>query len=115
MRGHIAKKRERYYLVFDVGQDPATGRRRQRWHSGPDRKGWTSKREAERALRQMLTSHDHGTYVDPATITVGDYLEAWLPTMRLRPSTMSVYRVQLSVYVLPRIGAVRLQGLTRST
>jgi integrase len=112
MRGHIARKRDRYYLVFDVGQDPATGRRRQRWHSGPDRKGWTSKREAERALRQMLTSHDYGTYVDPATITVGEYLEAWLPTMRLRPSTMSVYRVQLSAYVLPRIGAVRLQGLT---
>jgi integrase len=112
MRGHIARKRDRFYIVFDVGQDPATGKRRQRWHSGPDRRGWTSKREAERALRQLLTSHDHGTYVDPAAITVGEYLEAWLPTMRLRPSTMSVYRVQLSAYVLPRIGAVRLQQLT---
>jgi integrase len=112
VRGHIAKKRDRYYLVFDVGSNPATGKRRQRWHSGPDRKGWTSKRAAEVALRHMLTDHDEGAYVDPAAVTVGDYLEAWLPAMRLRPSTMSVYRVQLSAYVLPRIGAIRLQQLT---
>lgn len=112
MRGHIAQKRGRYYLVFDIGQDPATGKRKQRWHSGPDHKGFSSKRVAERALRQMLTSVDREEYVDPTTITVREYLEAWLPTMRLRPSTMSVYRVQLTAYVLPRIGSVRLQQLT---
>jgi integrase len=112
MRGHIAEKRGRYYLVFDVGTDPTTGKRKQRWHSGPDRKGYSSKRVAERALREKLTTVDHGEYVDPTTVTVGQYLEAWLPTMRLRPSTMGVYRVQLSAYVLPRIGSVRLQSLT---
>ena len=112
MRGHIAQKRGRYYLVFDVGHDPATGKRKQRWHSGPDRKGCTSKRLAERALREMLTSVDHGEYVDPSTISVGEYLTAWLPTTRLRPSTMSVYRSQLTAYVLPQIGTVPLQRLT---
>jgi integrase len=60
----------------------------------------------------MLTSRDHGTYVDPSTVTVGEYLEAWLPMMRLRPSTMALYRTQISAYVLPRLGAVRLQQLT---
>jgi hypothetical protein len=112
MRGHVAEKRGRYYLVFDVGRETATGRRKQRWHSGPDRKGYESKRAAERALRQMLTSVDHGTYVDPSTLTVGQYLEDWLPTMRLRPSTMNVYRTQLAAYVLPGIGNARLQALT---
>jgi hypothetical protein len=53
--------------VFDIGQDPATGKRRQRWHSGPDRKGFVSKRAAERAMRQLLTSVDHDEYVDPST------------------------------------------------
>lgn len=112
MKGHIARKRDRYYLVLDVGTDPMTGRRRQRWHSGPDRKGWTSKRDAERALRRMVTSREEGTYVDPSTITVREYLEAWLPTMRLRDSTMDIYRVQLSAYVLPRLGSIRLQELS---
>jgi integrase len=115
MRGHIAQKRGRFYLVFDVGRDPRTGRRKQRWHSGPDRKGYTSKRQAERALRGMLTNVDQGGYVDPSKVTVGEFLERWLPTQRLRPSTMEVYRVQLAAYVLPRIGTVRLQELTAET
>jgi integrase len=114
MRGHIAEKRGRYYLVLDVGRDPGTGKRKQRWHSGPDRKGYSSKRAAERAMREMLTSVDRSEYVDPTTLTTGEYLEAWLPTMRLRASTMDVYRVQLRAYVVPRIGAVRLQQLTPS-
>jgi hypothetical protein len=31
MKGQIAEKRGRYYPVFDIGQDPATGKRR---HAG---------------------------------------------------------------------------------
>lgn len=112
MRGHIAKKRDRYYLVLDVGRDPSTGKRKQRWHSGADRKGYASKREAEQALRRLLGSVDDRTYVDPSSITVGDYLEAWLPTTRLRPSTMEVYRVQLSAYVPAWVRSTRLQDLT---
>jgi integrase len=112
MRGHIAKKRDRFYIVFDVGHDPSTGKRKQRWHSGPDRKGYISKRVAERAMRQLLTSVDNNEYVDPTTITVGTYLLGWLDSLRLRPSTLSIYRVQVQAYVVPRIGSVLLQRLT---
>jgi integrase len=83
--------------------------------AGPDRKGYTSKREAERALRRMLTDVDDGGYVDPTKVTVGEYLIQWLDAQRLRPSTKEVYRVQVSAYALPHIGEIRLQELTTET
>ena len=33
MRGHIAKKGDRYYAVIYEGIDPATGKGRHRWHA----------------------------------------------------------------------------------
>ena len=33
MRGHIAKKGAKYYVVVDVEPDPETGKRRQKWHT----------------------------------------------------------------------------------
>ena len=35
MRGHITKRGGSYYIVVDVGLDPLTGSRRQKWISGP--------------------------------------------------------------------------------
>ena len=49
MRGHIAKKGERYYAVIYEGVDPGTGKPRHRWHAaGPTR------REAERLLADLV-------------------------------------------------------------
>lgn len=36
MRGHIAKKGNKYYIVVDLGRDHKN-RRRQKWFSGYDR------------------------------------------------------------------------------
>ena len=44
MRGHIAKKGNRYYAVLYEGIDPTTGKPRHRWHAagdtGPTRPTW---------------------------------------------------------------------------
>ena len=34
MRGHIVKRRSRYYAVVYEGTDPATGKGRHRWYPG---------------------------------------------------------------------------------
>jgi integrase len=115
MRGHVAAKRGRYYCVVDIGPDPVTGRRRQRWHAAPDGKGFTGKRDAERALRELLTKLDRGEYVDPSTITVGHYLTQWVEGRELRPSTRELYRVMVRAYVVPRVGSMRLQKVTGLT
>ncbi len=53
----------------------ADGRRLQR-----KRGGFTTRKEADRALCELLTSVEGGTYVNSSTTTLGQYLrEEWLP------------------------------------
>ncbi len=37
MRGHVAKKGQRYYAVIYEGVDAVTGRQRHRWYAGSSR------------------------------------------------------------------------------
>lgn len=70
MKGHIRQRSKgSWSLVIDVGRDEETGKRHQRWHTV---KG--TKRDAERALREILHSLERGTYVAPSTLTVGEWL-----------------------------------------
>lgn len=34
MKGHIRKRGNKYCIVIDIGPDPETGKRRQKWFSG---------------------------------------------------------------------------------
>ena len=34
MKGTVTMKGKRYYPVFDIGRDPANGKRRQKWGPG---------------------------------------------------------------------------------
>lgn len=109
MRGTVTKKRNRWYIVVDIGRDAQTGRRRQKWHGS-----WSSKREAQAALPAIVGSIHAGTYVEPAHATVAEFLlDEWLPAARtsLKPSTVELYRTLLSAYVNPRIGGLKLQTL----
>ena len=87
MRGHVARKGNRYYAVVYEGFDPVTGRERHRWHAAGDtRKG------AEKVLAELVKRLHDGDYRAPERITLGDYLlERWLPTKQaqLRPSTFA--------------------------
>lgn len=109
MRGHIAKKGNRYYAVIYEGVDPATGKGRHRWHAaGATRRG------AERVLADLVKRHHDGEYRPPEKITLGDYLERWLPTQRqsLAASTFSSYQRNIRLHVLPYIGSIPIQRLT---
>jgi integrase len=108
-RGHVAGKGRRWYPVVDV-RDPDTKQRKRKWHRGHD-----TKREAERALTEILGRLDAGTYVAPSRRTVAGFLvEDWLPAVRpsLRSSTFSSYRMMVEKHLVPRLGDLPLQQLT---
>ena len=109
MRGHVARKGNRYYAVVYEGFDPVTGRERHRWHAAGDtRKG------AEQVLAELVKRVHDGDYRAPERITVGEYLlERWLPTKQaqLRPSTFASYHNNVITHVVPRIGSIPLQKL----
>jgi integrase len=110
VRGSVIKRGSSYSVVLDLGRDPATGERRRTWHSG-----YRTKREAERARIRLLAEVDRGDYVEPATITVGNFLvDSWLPAVavRLRGNTLAMYRQNIEAHVVPRLGHTPLQRLT---
>lgn len=56
MKGHIAKKGSKYYIVIDLDRDEVTGKRKQKWLSGYEKKENTlrSSRNASDIVPLML-------------------------------------------------------------
>ena len=107
--GVIRKRAKRSWEVrVEMGRDPATGKRRFRYRSV---KG--TKRDAERALTELLHRRDQGTDIAPSRITLARYLQAWLSgyaAISVAPSTLKRYG-QIVGRLERLLGAVRLQEL----
>jgi integrase len=112
MRGSVVKKGDRYYVKIELDRDPATGRRRQKWHSG-----YRTKREAERARVDLLSKFDRGEYVEPSQQTLAEFFEEWLRAIEptLRPSTFDSYSRNVRNHVIAYIGNVRLTKVDAGT
>lgn len=108
MRGSVIKRGIRWSYVVDIGRDPATGRRRQRWKGG-----FATKRDAEQALSRALAAVGAGELTDAVGVTLGAYLDQWLAGVRpaLKPSTAKGYGEVVQWYVQPRLGGVKLGDL----
>jgi len=105
MRGSVIKKGGGWYVKIELDPDPATGKRRQKWHSG-----YGTRKEAERARVDLLSKFDRGEYVPPTAQTLGDFLRDWLAAIRptVRPSTYESYDRNIRNHVIARIGSARL-------
>jgi integrase len=111
-RGRIGKRRGKrgatYYFVVDLPRK--NGKRQQLW-----RGGFTTKREAQDALHQVVGKLRAGEFVEPSKLNLARFLEEmWLPAManKLRPATLESYSRNIRVHVLPELGDVSLQALT---
>lgn len=105
MRGSVVEKGGAYYVKIELDPDPATGRRRQKWHSG-----FRTKREAERARIDLLSKFDRGEYVEPTKQTLGEYLADWLKPIEhtVRPSTFDSYARNMRNHVIAHMGSTKL-------
>ncbi|MFT7475367.1 MAG: integrase [Verrucomicrobiales bacterium] len=109
MRGHIAKKGNRYYAVLYEGIDPGTGKPRHRWHSAGE-----TRKSAEKVLADLVKRMHDGDYRSPDKITLADYMtERWLPSKRTRvkASTAAAYEANIRLHITPYIGHIPLQKL----
>ena len=94
-------------LVVDL-PGGTSGRRQVR------RRGFPSRREAQAALTLLLASVQQGSFVKRDRMTVEDYLSQWmkgLPTSGRSVSTVSSYRHNLRLHVVPYVGGLALQDL----
>jgi len=72
MKGTVIKRGQSWSVVVDTGRDP-NGKRIRKWHSG-----YATKKAAEEARIEILSSLQRSEYVPPSRVTVGEWLESWL-------------------------------------
>lgn len=108
MKGHIRKRGNKYCIVIDIGPDPETGKRRQKWFSG-----YKTKKEAQADVAKKITELNEGTFVEPSKITLKDYLVQWLEIKKMcvEKSTFSSYSSNITYHIIPSIGMIALHKL----
>src|SRR5215216_2552367 len=76
--------------------------------------GYVTRGQAEAALADALTRRSHGITLDPAKLTVDQYLDRWLAHIRisLRARTVARYTALLRDHVRPHVGARPLKQLS---
>jgi integrase len=109
MKGHVRERgKGNWYAVLDV-RDPATGKRRRKWHS-LQAKG---KREAQIECATIISAIQNGTYLEPDRTTVAHFFERWLENTKARvsPRTHERYAEILRKNIVPLIGGLVLSKL----
>jgi hypothetical protein len=111
VRGSIVRRGKSYSVVVDLGSDPETGKRRQKWHSG-----YRTKREAEAALADLVGSVNRGMYIAPSKQTFAEFAADWLEAIKptLRDSTHYSYTRNLRLHVIPVLRTEPGSGLMAS-
>ncbi|OBA05367.1 MULTISPECIES: site-specific integrase [Paenibacillus] len=111
MRGHIAQKGKKYYIVVDM-KDEVTGKRRRKWLTGPNG-GFDKKRDAERAMPDILSAFNKGTFVEPTKKTFGEIMETWLKDKKtsVKHGTWKSYEWLVNTHIVPNLGKVQMTKL----
>jgi len=110
LKGSIKKNKQtgKWDFVIDIGKDPLTGKRKQK-----RRRGFESKKEAEKALTALLNEVNEGTYIEPSKQLYSDYLNKWLRGREhsLSVQTLKAYKSYIKTHIAPTLGYVKLSAL----
>jgi integrase len=111
--GHVERHGKTWSVIIDYGRkfDPEAKKVKQvrkRLGSKPTKaKGLTW-------LHDVLAEINKGTYVEPTSLTVKDYLRRWFNERcapRLAPTTLANYSICNEKHLIPRLGQMRLDKL----
>lgn len=107
----IRERRENVWEInIDLGNDPATGRRRRAFHTFRG-----TMREAQSEERRLLVARDAGTYVAPSALKVGEFLNDWLKAHEVGGNishrTAQGYADMLRLHIAPSLGDIKLGKL----
>jgi integrase len=106
--GKCSSRCIRYYPRLELPRGPDGTRRFEALG------GYPTRTQAELALADALARRSHGFVLDPAKLTVDQYLDRWLAHIRtnLRARTVARYDALLRDHARPHIGARPLKQLT---
>ncbi len=114
----IFKRHARSFsIVIDLGRDPTTNRRRQKWVAFKPEPGVSTReamKQAKAKRAELLKQFGDGTYIEASKATLASYLRDWVekavkPPLR-RPKTYDIYKAMIDHHIAPAtIGALPLQ------
>ena len=91
----------------DYLTDPATGKRRRKWHSF---EGY--KRQATEESARLVTEMRSGSYVEPAKVTLAELPDPWLVHIKPNVSPRTFERYEQTVNsIVPLLGGALLSKL----
>ena len=107
--GHIEERDGSYTLVFDLGRDPITGKRRRKYESTKS----TRIKDARAQLRERLVELNSGVRVQSSKISLGNYLVKWLENygQNLAQTTLENYTYVIKAHLIPKLGSIALSEL----
>ena len=106
MRGSIIERNGSYRIAVSLGKDRVTQKYRQYFETVTG-----NKKDAQRRLRELLSSLDNGTFSKPGKLTITSYLEQWLRDYcqpNLAPHTTQSYEFFIRRHIIPDIGLTPL-------
>jgi integrase len=108
MKGHIRERSPGHWAIVIDLHDPETGKRRRKWHCF----GGT-KRQAQIECARLVSQIKDGLYVEPAKMTVRQFLDYWLNHMKsqVAPRTHERYGEVALKGIAPLLGNVLLPKL----
>jgi len=110
MKGHIRERSPGHWaIVIDV-RDPATGKRKRRWHSFRG-----TKREAQIECAKLIAAIGKDDYVEPSKVTVAEFMRArvnqWEAASDISARTAQRYRQLVENQIAPYLGTKVLRKL----
>ena len=105
-RGSVIKRGSRYSIIVSL-QD-GSGNRTRKWESG-----FTTKRQAESRLSELLAQIETGLNIKASNTTFGSFLTEWLEryvSKRVRGSTMDGYRQRVK-HIVDTLGDIKFVHL----
>lgn len=108
-QGSIRKRGKTYTYTLDAPR-AADGSRRQ-----ITKGGFRTKKEAEAARTKHLAAIEAGTWIEPAKLKLGDYLEQWLNDFKkshVTPGTHYAYERAIRDHLRPQLGDLLLSQVT---
>ena len=112
--GHVRKREAKsglttYQIIVEEESEFTGGKRKRHYKTI---KG--SKKDAEKAMRQMITELENRTFTKDSKITVADFMNQWIELYiknQLSPTTVQHYVDQTNNYIIPQFGDMYLQQL----
>jgi integrase len=109
MRGTIKKEGASWFVLYDASKDPVTGKRKQK-----KKRGFKTKKEAEKFLNEQLNSINNGTYFEPKDVTLSEYLDYWIDNyakLNLAARTLEHYNYIITQHLKPTLGNIKISKL----